>query len=355
MALVSILFIIVRTTMIPPFIMKSSTVIHALLKELIVLIIVLTACSLQVSCKQKEKTVSLPDCENMMETFWDGGDHLLHPTRMFLGANGNRLVIYQMGAVRPFLSYDIHNLTLGQCAGFAGRGPAELTRADIRSFRGTETGFSVFDAGGENKYYSISYDGTSLQLDSAVTTGLGAVAQNGMLPLDRGILNINTDGSGKEFVLSAGDGSARAFSPYPDWTDDTGENPMTLYLKQLTIHPDGSSFVACYAFFPRLRFFASDGNLQKDILVDIPLNEEAHPLFRKKVYYGTYPCSDERYIVTLYGKMEFQIFDWKGNLLKRKRSSLPIDTFTVDFSRGILYAYSSSREKELIQVRDFLP
>ena len=75
----------------------------------------------------------------------------------------------------------------------------------------------------------------------------------------------------------------------------------------------------------------------------------------KKVYYGTYPCSDERYIVTLYGKREFQIFDWKGNLLKRKRSSLPIDTFTVDFSRGILYAYSSSREKELIQVRDFLP
>ena len=222
-----------------------------------------------------------------------------------------------------------------------GRGPGEVVGLDYKSLAAEGDGFWFMDAAGARKgtfsSHRINITRSFYRLQPTDT-------KNGFIQLRDGYLDINTDGSDKEYVLY--DKTLVRKTPigkYPKWDRSGQMLNLFTYIKFLAVKPSKDRFVAAYGRFPKIRIMTSKVSLKKEV----DLNVSKKPLDPNFVYYLSKPCVNDSYIcIVSQGGVagntapELQILDWNGRLLKRFTLDNRVDLFAVDFENWVIYTYS---------------
>lgn len=284
---------------------------------------------------------------------------VLSPVRLFVAEN--HLVLYQSKVEKRFQIYDLP-LT-GKCfsAGMIGRGPNEFINPDVMSITGNQSGFCLAD---EDSFKTVDIDiaDSTIKVVSKTALFTEGAPNNGIIKVKDNYLNLDVNSmvpglvkeGTKQYQVIGENGVEKHICDMPAW-DDNNQN-LIRYVSQPVAAPGKDIFAAFYGMFRKIRYYNLEGELLREVSADFP-DQSVHADGK---FYRTYSCpvaSKDRIVVGCsnysYGESvpefsEFQIWDWKGNLVHRLIVPMKNLTFTVDFSTGMFYAISSGSEEELL-------
>ncbi len=179
----------------------------------------------------------------------------------------------------------------------------------------------------------------------------GVQAVNGFLDLGEGkicILSPNgVDMDTEYLIIDTNTNESVKVSPYPSLTDNYAkEEPgvkAQVYRKEGVVKPDKSKFAYFYTYFKFFRIHDRDGNLLKEVTVQVePYNKEYEQDYEKSMQYYMSPRATDKYIYVmclnlkgserLVSTVELQIWDWDGS---------PIGKYTLDKA---MYFYAISEK-----------
>ena len=270
----------------------------------------------------------------------------MNPYRMIV--SGDRLVVYEDRAERPFRVFPLPLCEESYAAGFRGRGPGEILSPDAKSFVVLPTGFQFADNGGFLR--TASFSGDSLLIQSTAVTGWTRAALNGAVAVGQGYINLSLDPSnGYEYDYIDGQtGDVSFVGQTPEWADGTAaDNPMSS-LQFLARKPDGTQLVVFYAFHNRIRIFDNRMEIQKELM--LPMDGIPYPTQERKLYYSTYCSADQPGILARFGETEYHLFNWHGKMMARYELDVKLDLFAFDFNTHTLYGiYKQDGEFKMIR------
>lgn len=297
----------------------------------------------------KGKKQGMPLHMNRIEIQWEEGDDGLLQAML---VNDNYLILASHGAEYNFRVFPLP-LTGESFYGIReGRGPGEVQSVDYRSLAPEKNGFWFVDGAGTKE---AIVNGQSIIITPGIHPFRQSITRNGVLRLNEGYIDINTDSQEREFVFyNKSFLNKKYIGKYPNW-DKTGKMlPMFSYIKYMASNPSGERFVAAYARYPKVRLFDGSGNKQKEI----DLNFDKSPLTPDHVYYVSKPCVNEKMIFLLSqtgnmgtDKPEVHVLDWNGKLLERYVLDCRADLFAIDFKRMILFTCSREDKRTINYVK----
>lgn len=271
-------------------------------------------------------------------------DEILMPLKMI--SSDGKLIIMQAAGDEVFVALDNPSSGNSRVIGLKGRGPLEFLNVDVQSFQPIDGGFICIDEGGIVKRVRLS-DEISITTEIIDTHGN---PRNGILMNDS-YITANMNGSESEFIrYTKGADDYVTFQPYPEWIENTELTLPLVYVKNMVAHPTEDKFAAFYAYFRKCRIIKTNGVILNDIDVRIPEDFPDYSLepLTRSLAYASYPCASEKYIYALCHNEqmlslsksipEIHIWDWYGNLKARVVLDRHIDIFTVDETKGLIYA-----------------
>lgn len=297
----------------------------------------------------KSKIQCVPLHMNRIEIQWEeGGDGLLQAMLV----NDNHLILASHGSEFIFRVFPLP-LTGESFYGIReGRGPGEVQSVDYRSLAPEKNGFWFVDGTGTKE---AIVKGQSIIVSSGNHAFRQSITRNGVLRLNEGYIDIDTDDLEREFVFyNKTFSSKKHIGKYPNWDKTRKMLPMFSYVKYMASKPSGDCFVAAYARYPKARLFDGSGNKKKEI----DLNFDKAALTPDRVYYVCKPCVNEKMIFLLSqsghmgtDKPEVHVLDWSGKMLARYVLDCKADLFAIDFKHMILFTCSRDDKSTINYVK----
>lgn len=237
-------------------------------------------------------------------------------------------------------------------AGTIGRGPMDFMEVDFTGIKALDQGFVVADAYGIKKCH---LDGQRIVVDERDSTpGAG---HNGTSVLDRGYIDMNVSPSHAdyEFTMYTKSGKVDKYiSKMPTFArPPKGLSPVFLYMKKWRVKPDQKYIAVFYCHFDRMKIINMSGKVVKEVLTDWGYTNMADDDMSRKCYTEMSSVTDE-YIPVLHqnaNSAEIQIWDWRGNLVRRLLIPGGATHFTIDWNNNKLY-YFNNKEENTVFVAD---
>jgi hypothetical protein len=272
------------------------------------------------------------------------------PSRLFI--SGNHFVVRNLMTDTLFSVFSYPDFKYLFSDGVFGNGPDDLPRTIDKDFQVSSKGFNVFFSG-INIYREIEIDDVNKKLKTIKEHKYQF--QNGGVPQrftqlgdSRFIyLKGNPMDDAEFFLFDVTRNTVAGSTPYPQWAEGlTGEPNFSIYLSSKVAKPDGNKFAAFYAHFKRWRIFDSEGNLLKDIEVNIPPVVKTSVLLSERMLYYSSAYASDKYIYAVclnresnkprHEQTEFQVWNWEGKPVAKFILDRKFTCFTVS-GDSVLY------------------
>ena len=257
---------------------------------------------------------------------------------------------------------------LPECAylysgGTKGGGPNEFVQPYSNFVSVSKSDFKIIDAGLFVKTIHMNNNTFLINNTKRITNNDQLI--NGMVELNNSTYCIlNCISADKEYLMVDTAGVETAFSNYPKLTPvNSAEEGFSIYFKYLVAPPiKKDKFAAFYNSFKFIRYYDINGNLLKEIDVNInPSHTSITYDIRDRYIYYYKPVATERYIYALCMNktdralendlesmnMEIQVWDWNGKPVMKYILDKPFTVFTVSSDDKTLYASSFFVEDEI--------
>lgn len=290
------------------------------------------------------------DTVTMNRTYID--QDILMPLRIFV--SDGLLVACQDKSEHLFVFFRLPLDGKGASAGYAGRGPDEFIHIDVRSIVPCSAGFMAADADGVIKRVRIDSMKRSLRVVEKMPVPVGKEIPNGLIEMEDYCLNYNLNDEIYEYVRYDKETWDRMpVCEYPGWgNNDDVELNIFRYMKNIAVHPSGSKFAACYAYYPKIRILDQSGKVEKEITIDCSGFDKNLTGGSRKLAYHSFPSAGEDYFAEIFSgestgecrkqETELHVWSWSGDLMHRILFDRCFSLFCIDDSTGILYAMSEN-------------
>lgn len=317
------------------------------MKRIVLFVMILALFSCRAETYEEVTVDCMPAADTviMNQTYIDRD--ILMPLRIFV-ADG-MLVVCQDKSEHLFTVFRLPLDGYGTAAGYAGRGPDEFVHIDVRSITPCSGGFRAADAAGVIKRIRIDSVGLSVKVVEKVPVPVNKEIPNGLVELADYCLNYNLNDEIYEYVRYDKETWERVpVCEYPKWeNDDEGLN-IFRYMKNIAVHPSGSRFAACYAYYPKIRILDQTGKIEKEISIDCGDSGRDIADGNPKLAYHSFPSACEDYFAEIFSgenigedrkrETELHVWSWSGILLHRILFDRTFSLFCIDDATGILYA-----------------
>lgn len=245
----------------------------------------------------------------------------------YMGITGEYLYVYKEKEENLFAFFHLPEASYMNDAGSRGQGPDEFNLLDTRSFRLTDEGFNVMEAG-SNLYKSVVYDDEKLTVSHSERIFDQGISNNGfyLLANDMYVTLGRLDGNEEYCLLDRKTKKITKTGAYPEWTDNDrkpGDPPLFVtYLKSCVVQPGGKKFAAFYTRFKRIRIYDNSMQLLHDVDVQVPpcSTHFDEPIEKQPTYYIGQPYATADYIYALCANArpgnsngyELQVWTWDG-------------------------------------------
>ncbi len=264
---------------------------------------------------------------------------LLYPRSLVLC--DSNLVVFNEKMDTMFQCFHLPDLTFQYGFGTQGQGPGDFFLPSISPVEHKKNGFVMLD-GINLKHISVEKDKAIVQTS---TLNYGFNCFNDLISISDSSYCCNGGFENeKEFRFLYPDGNHESWGEYPETEERFGSvlGRNQAYIKTTVAKPDKSCFVSFYQHIRRFRIYGKDGELKRDVILDILPGQERpevddylrfiHPI---SVY------ATDSYIYTLNLDMtteeienrkttpNIQVFDWEGKPLTQYKLDCFINTFVV--------------------------
>ena len=245
--------------------------------------------------------------------------------------------------------FHLPDLTFQYGFGTQGQGPGDFFLPSISPVEHKKNGFVMLD-GINLKHISVEKDKAIVQTS---TLNYGFNCFNDLISISDSSYCCNGGFENeKEFRFLYPDGNHESWGEYPETEERFGSvlGRNQAYIKMTVAKPDKSCFVSFYQHIRRFRIYGKDGELKRDVILDILPGQERpdvddylrfiHPI---SIY------ATDSYIYTLNMDMtteeienrkttpNIQVFDWEGKPLTQYKLDCFINTFVVDEVANKIY------------------
>ena len=250
---------------------------------------------------------------------------LLYPRSLVLC--DSNLIVFNEKMDTMFQCFHLPDLTFQYGFGTQGQGPNDFVLPSITPVKYQKNGFVMLD-GINLKHISVEKDKAIVQTS---TLNYGFNCFNDLISISDSSYCCNGGFENeKEFRFLYPDGNHESWGEYPETEERFGSvlDRNQAYIKMTVAKPDKSCFVSFYQHIRRFRIYGKDGELKRDVILDILPGQERpevddylrfiHPI---SVY------ATDSYIYTLNLDMtteeienrkttpNIQVFDWEGKPL----------------------------------------
>jgi hypothetical protein len=275
---------------------------------------------------------------------------LWSPAKLFV--SGDYFIVRNLKTDTIFSVFSYPDFEYLFSDGVYGNGPEDFQRITEVNFHSSKNGFSVFFPG-LNVYREIIIDDLNKKLkvlkDYKYQLPGGGIPQK-FTQLDDSLfvyINGNSMDDNAFYLFDATNNEVNGVSLYPHWVESVnGEPNFSIYNSGILPKPDGSKFAAFYCNFKRWRLFDGEGNLLKDIEVNIhPVTKHAVLPMKRDLYYGSDRATDKYiYAVCLnrqpdkprHKGTELQVWNWEGEPVAKFILDRKFSCFTVS-GDSVLY------------------
>ncbi len=273
---------------------------------------------------------------------------MLYPKGMYLV--DSFLVVYNRDMDTCYQVFDRQTLEYKYSFGQRGQGPEDFDMPQEHAVCNPSDRLVVNDV---NKLKTITF-----QAGKPVVTAQDMPVDepyfNGLFQLDDTTFVCEPDPeSNEEFCFIHASGRVEKKVPYPETADrfkGQVSERNAAYQYMATAHPSGDKFAAFYVHTRRFQIIDKEGNILKDVTLDIPPCDPEIPLepVRRRIHVMDV-FATENYIYTLNLDMtgdeiaagkslpSLQIFSWEGEPLKQLYLDRFISSFTVDEQAQLVY------------------
>lgn len=282
---------------------------------------------------------------------------ILAPDEMFI--YNDQIWILQK---KKQILFDVFSLPDGKylySKGTIGQGPNEFIFPVVNTIQTEEKGFTVLDVN-VLKTVVLQPD-SSLRVVKSEKT-FNQIPVNGFVKLNDSLLcafadcATGTTGEYEYCLKNLSDGADIKFSEYPDLTAKKfeGDERCRIYYKYLVANANERKFAAFYSYFKFFRIFSFNGELLKEIRVNVPpyrQTENIENWEEREVFYGK-PLATEKYIYARCHSNEIQVWDWEGNPVIQYITDKEFFTFAV-FEKDKKIYMVSAEESDLDKIYVF--
>ncbi len=315
------------------------------------LAVVLWSCSKPIS--QTQLVTSFPANEIVQGEEIKIPPVLLAPDGMV--ASEDMLIVSDYKQDSIFYSFELPSHRYLGANGIRGQGPNDFVFPDGRTLLAYPGGFSILDVGSYS-LKEVKWTPGQFEVHHREVLRKGEPAVNGFLDLGEGKVCVlsqpGVDIDTEYRIIDTNTFESVEVSPYPTLTDNyTKEEPgikARIYRKEGVVKPDKSRFAYFYTYFKFFRIHDRDGNLLKEVNVQVePYNKEYEQEYEKSMQYYMSPKATDKYIYVmclnlkggeqLTSTAELQVWDWDGNPVGKYTLDKVIYLFTISEKHGKLY------------------
>lgn len=273
---------------------------------------------------------------------------MLYPRAMYL--TDSFLVVYNRNMDTCYQAFDKKTLAYRYSFGMHGQGPTDFEMPQERAVLNTPEKIVINDG---NKLKTITFQ----QGGPSITTQDMPVEQpyfNGLFQLNDTMYVCDADyQDNEEFMFIHTDGTTEKKVTYPETTKrfkDQIEERNGAYQFIAAPHPSGEKFVSFYVHARRFQIIDKEGNILKDVRLEIPPYDKEIPLEQeqRRIYVmDVFATANHIYTLNLDMTSEeiaaqkelasIQVFSWDGEPLKQLYLDRFISAFTVDEQAQLIY------------------
>ncbi len=329
--------------------------IHLLLFSIIFLLFY--SCSSEKGNKFVIKVNDFPVKSGLKAKVVDIPPVAITPFNLFI--TKEKLVMFNMKKDTIFDVFKLPECGYLFAAGGKGEGPDDFFDIDRRSFIPTDKGFKVFFQGHKAlKEVEIHENTVEIVQEKTLKFDIDQYPVNGFTLInDTSYIYWSGLKTETEYdLLNTKTQERKSFSPYPGWCkSELKEDKMFTYVKNVTVKPNGKMFAAFYGYFKKFRIYDCQGNLLKDVSVEINPYDESLNKENRTIFYFSYPKSSDKYIYALCKNAdnqtmvnpELQIWRWDGTPVGCYSLDRQISLFAVSEEYGKIYAINGDIEDEI--------
>lgn len=324
-------------------------------------IIILALLVLIASCNDKENSKEITITEFPVQSELSAKVITIPPLAMNpynMLITNNKLILFNMKKDTIFDVFHLPECNFLYSCGYKGEGPNDFLGVDRRSMVATPNGFKVLFQHNQ-VLKEVSVDEHKIWIDKKRNKAfkLDQNPINGFLPVNDSVY-VYWSGFEKETeynVVNYNTNQTISVSSYPKWTTaEKEENKLFTYVKNSVASPDGRMFASFYGYFKRFRIYNDQGQLLKDVSVEIPpFNDDLeNEVQDRTIYYNSYPKASGKYIYTLCksGKStdtkesELQVWKWDGTPVASYKLDRVITLFAIFEKEQKIYAIDGENE-----------
>ncbi len=330
----------------------------------------LVACCMVIGCVSKEKKgIQINDVIVIDSLFGQTikvSENMLMPTKAVTLAN--KLIIYDGTDKDIFKVFKLPNLEFLYGFGQKGRGPNEFPFINSNSMKIMNNNLMFMD-NRKIKYLEVTDEGMNINKSVRLPIEKAPINRLQMIndsiyfsdlmsddknSLEHKIFNINK----RELVGE--------FGEYPISSNLNFKTAMAkyqAYLKSSVVHPDSNIFAVFYLHFNKLKIYNKNGDLLKEINISNQQSKYSMDNPANNIIYRVEPVASGKYIYILNinkSKKEIQnnvaefkpkleVWNWKGELLKKIQLDKPIISFTISEKFNKLYGVSFAKVDEVYE------
>lgn len=282
---------------------------------------------------------------------------MLNPKGLFL--MDSFLVVFNDEMDTCFQVYDRENLNYRYSFGIHGSGPKDFNMPSGDAVAANSHEVVLVDG---NRLTSISF-AEGHPVVNRFKTLKQKPYYNGLLLLGDSTYVCDGDfEDDKEFLFILPNDSTRLMVDYPESIERFGSklDRNQAYGHINAARPSGDRFASFYTSDRHFRIIDKDGNLLKDVRLEIPPFDPQIPLDPEQRRIHTLSAfATQDYIYTLNldmtpeeiyaqkGTPSIQVFSWEGEPLRQYHLDRFISSFTVDEAKGLIYGAFANIENEI--------
>ncbi len=329
---------------------------------IVLLVLLYTGCTIS-STEDITPVKEFPINKELTATIIEIPPVLLNSRNLIITGD-DRLISYEELQDSFFVSFRLPGLEYLGKAGTKGQGPDEFLNPDERSFTGTRNGFYVLDVD-DNRLKEAEWTDGQFSLIRSDKIAEPYPAINCFVKInDNTACILDQPGKDTEYqLIDLNTFETKDISPYPNLTEVNLDDPHKkwfAYIKNNVAKPDGSKFASFYCYFKFFRIYDSQGNILKNISVEIePFKNTFKDDFEESLMmYASYPKATEKHIYVLCrnkkdsdipnaDSVELQVWDWDGNPVARYILNNTLNVFAISEKYNKLYAVHRDTEDKI--------
>jgi hypothetical protein len=249
--------------------------------------------------------------------------------------------------------FDLHDYRYLYSTGTKGSGPDDFVFPMEQTIQVTDNGFTIFD-GYTMKTMELQSKGSLHTILNEKIFDVFPV--NGFAKLNDSLCiafadcSIGTTGDFEYQIKNTFSKKIIKVSEYPNLTINKYDQDQRcqIYSKYVIVSPTKEKFAAFYSYFKFFRIYSIEGNLEKEIHVNIaPYSTNDLDDWTKRNIYYRRPVPTEKYIYAPCSSNEIQIWDWNGNPVMQYFLDRNFHSFAVSEKLQKLYTISYESEDKI--------